>query len=134
MFINTLEDGKCIGFPDVCKTPVPNGILPIPYTNTAECCLAESGSFSSKVFVNGMNALHLNTTITQSNGNEAGTAGGVASGRFRGPACFLSGSNAVLIEGAPAVALGSSTGQNGSTPNCTGNCITPSQEKVLLRR
>jgi hypothetical protein len=134
MFINTLEGGACLGFPDVCKTPAPNGVVLVPYTNTAECCLAESGSFSSKVFVNGMNALHLNSTIAQSDGNEAGIGGGAVSGVFRGPACFLSGSQAVFIEGAPAVSLGSTTGQNGSSTNCTGSCTVPSQEKVLLRR
>ncbi len=134
MFINTIEGGSCIGFPDVCMTPAPGGAAPVPYANTAECCLAESGSFSSKVFVNGMNALHLNTTISQSDGNEAGSGGGVASGAFRGSACFLAGSNAILIEGAPAVSLGNATGQNGNTPNCTGSCTVPGQEKVMLRR
>jgi hypothetical protein len=134
MFITTTEGGKCLGFPDVCKTPAPNGVALIPYTNTAECCLAESGSFSSKVFVNGMNALHLNSTLAQSDGNEAGSGGGAVSGVFRGPASFLSGSNAVLVEGAPVVSLGSATGHNGSTANCTGSCTVPSQEKVLLRR
>ena len=134
MFINTVEGGKCVSFPDVCMTPGPGSPTPIPYVNTAECCLAESGSFSSKVFVNGMNVLHLNTTISQSDGNEAGSGGGAASGVFRGPACFLAGSGGVLVEGAPAVSLGNSTGQNGNTPNCTGSSAVPSQQKVMLRR
>ncbi len=134
MFINTLEGGGCTGFPDVCLTPAPGGSIPIPYCNSADCCLAESGSFSSKVFVNGMNALSLNSSLALSEGNEAGTGGGVGSGVFCGPACFLDGSGGILIEGAPAVHLGSPTGQNGNTPNCSGTCTSPAQEKVMLRR
>ena len=124
--------------PDVCKTPVPSPtgvvITPIPYPNVAQCQMAESGSWSEKVFITGANALNLQTTITSTDGDQAGVNKGVASNTVMGKAKFLNGSLCVMIEGAAAVRLGSGVGHNGDTPNTIGVVGVPSQSKVMIMR
>ena len=127
----TQMGGLCLAVPDVCKTPSPAGPVPIPYPNTAQPMLAVNTSL--KVFVLGMPAVTMLSTIPVSEGDEPGVAGGVASGVFKGPASFSKGSTKVFVQGAPWVHLGAMTRQNGVAPNNpAGAVVAPSQIKVLV--
>ncbi len=115
---------------DVCKTPSPTGTIPVPYPNMAMMTAADSGTLSKKVSIAGSKAATVKTVVKQSNGDEAGTGGGVISGKNMGECGFLKGSFKVKIEGNPGVRLGDMTKHNGKPPNTTGSAISPSQTKV----
>ncbi len=131
----TNAGGQCMGFPDVCKTPIPPaGPVPIPYPNIAMANQAKGGTTSKKVKVSNKNMCTTKTEISMSSGDEAGTAGGLVSSKFKGPALYKKGSSKVSVEGAPAVHLismvGMNGGQNANMP--AGTQIAPSQVKVTV--
>jgi hypothetical protein len=127
----TQAGGICFAFPDVCKVPTPAGPIPTPFPNIAQLMLAVNTS--TKVFVQFMPAVTMKSQIPLSNGDEAGSAGGVVSGVFIGPASFSKGSSKVIVEGMPWVNLTAMTRQNGTAPNHpAGAVIAPSQSKVLI--
>ena len=92
------SQGQCItpGPLDVCKTPSPAGPVPIPYPNIA---MTSNGSGSSKVKVKCKQALRKGDKISMSTGDDAGVAGGVVSGKIKGPAEFIVGWPTVKVEG-----------------------------------
>jgi hypothetical protein len=124
--------GDCFAFPDVCKTPTPVGPVPMPYPNLASLAMANPGTCSMKVLIVNKPAATIQTIIMMSSGDEPGAAGGVVSGLIKGPCQFKLGSTVVLIEGNPAVYLGSMIGQNGSANSNmpAGAQISPSQTVV----
>lgn len=127
----TQMGGMCFAFPDVCKTPTPAGPVPIPYPNISQPMLAINTSL--KVFVQMMPAVTMKSQIPISNGDEAGSVGGVVSNVFIGPTSFSKGSSKVIVEGMPWVNLTSMTRQNGTAPNNpAGTVVAPSQAKVLI--
>ena len=128
---STTGGGQCFAMPDVCKTPTPVGPVPIPYPNMGN--VAQATKTSTKVkFVNKEVVLE-NSEIPMSQGDEAGTAGGVVSGRNMDKIVFKKGSSKVQIEGKGCVYLTAMTGHNGSNANMpAGNQIAPSQTKVLV--
>ena len=128
---STTGGGQCFAMPDVCKTPTPAGPVPIPYPNMGN--VAQATKTSTKVkFVNKEVVLE-NSEIPMSQGDEAGTAGGVVSGRNMDKIVFKKGSSKVQIEGKGCVYLTVMTGHNGSNANMpAGNQIAPSQTKVLV--
>ncbi len=64
--------------PDVCKTPSPAGPVPIPYPNIAKSDSLDSGT--TTVTADGGNmCANKGSEYSMSNGDEAGTAGGVKS-------------------------------------------------------
>jgi len=127
----TQMGGQCFAFPDVCKTPTPAGPVPIPYPNISQPMLAVNTTI--KVFITAMPVVTLKSQIPISNGDEAGSLGGVVSGVFIGPTTFSKGSTKVFLEGMPCVHLTSMTRQNGMSPNNpAGAVIAPSQVKVLV--
>ena len=128
---STTGGGQCFAMPDVCKTPTPAGPVPIPYPNMGN--VAQATKTSTKVkFVNKEVVLE-NSEIPMSQGDEAGTAGGVVSGRNMDKIVFKKGSSKVQIEGKGCVYLTAMTGHNGSNANMpAGNQIAPSQTKVLV--
>lgn len=129
MFAVTKQNGQCMAMPDVCKTPAPPGPpIPLPYPNIAMPMLGNPAT--TKVLICGMPALHKASKITISSGNEAGVAGGVASGENLGPAEFIMGSAKVKLEGNPAVRLGDTTKQNDG--NAVGAVLAPSQNVVMI--
>ena len=79
-----------------------------------------------------MKAHTIKTKIPQSQGDQGGSAGGVASNKIMGEVQYSKGSQKVYLEGPPAVTFGASTLQNASPPNTTGNLIAPSQNKVII--
>jgi len=133
MFISTKGKGDCAAFPDVCKTPSPAGPVPIPYPNMGQLAQADAGTCSAKVKILNKPVVTLKTEIPMSSGDEAGSAGGVMSGKNKGPIKFLKGSLKVTVEGTPVVFLTCMSGQNGSNANApAGAQISPSQEKVMV--
>src|SRR5262245_23607913 len=116
--------GDGIACPDVCNTPDGSGgSTPIPYTNTA--MNAQATGYSEVVKVSMMNALTTNSSISSSNGDEAGTYSSTA-----GKASFTSGDPIVYIDGFPAIELTSPTTQNGS--NAVGSVLVPSLTNVYF--
>jgi hypothetical protein len=132
MFANSQMMGQDFAFPDVCLTPAPPAPspVPIPYPNIAMGPTANPASACMKILIMGMPAHNMGTTTPISNGDNAGVATGVASGRVMGPSRHLAGSFTVLFQGKPATRLTSPTLQNGT--NAPGMRIIPSQTKVLL--
>ena len=117
--------------PDVCKTPSPPaGTPPIPYPNMAQLNMVNVGTACSKVQLSGGMALKLDSKTTISNGDEAGVAGGVASGKNVGEAAFTMGSMKVRLEGKAAVRVSDPTTHN--SQNTIGMATAPSQTKVMI--
>ena len=114
---------------DVCKVPAPPGSpIPMPFPNMASPPTASP--VSEKVFFNGMAALTKKSVIPMTDGDQAGTAGGVQSGKIMGPGKFTTGSTKVEIDGNPAIHLGATTTQNDG--NGVGAYTTPSQAVVVI--
>jgi hypothetical protein len=129
MFANTQAGGKDVAGPDVCKTPSPGGPIPTPYpTNIAQGTTATGAAM--RVLIDGAPAHNLGTSIPMSNGDNAGTLGGVVSNRFMGQARHTAGATSVLVGGKPATRLTSPTTQNNG--NAVGVRIAPSQRKVVI--
>jgi hypothetical protein len=119
---------------DACKTPTPAGPVPMPYPNIAQCSQASSGSCAKKVKIMNKPACTVESEITMSSGDEAGTAGGVISSKFKGPAKYKMGCSKVKFQGKKAVhnlsMISMNGGQNGNM--AAGIQTAPSQTKVIL--
>jgi len=63
--------------PDICKTPAPNGAVPIPYPNFANQSSLRKGSKTVKA--KGKMIANKGSQYGRSNGDEPGTAGGIKS-------------------------------------------------------
>lgn len=132
MFANCQLGGLNFGFPDTCLTPSPVGPIPIPYPNMAMGLTANPATACKKIYLSCMPAHNLMTQIPISQGDNAGVAGGVASGMMMGPCKHLMGSFGVIYEGAPATKMTSPTGQNGMSMNAPGMTLAPAQFKVMI--
>ncbi|MFW5836434.1 MAG: DUF4150 domain-containing protein [Desulfovibrionaceae bacterium] len=128
MYACTIQKGEVISPADVCQTPTPAGPVPTPYPNVGATPQGEPAC--EKVLISGSPALNKGSSIAQTNGDQAGVGGGVASGEIMGEAKFTSASAKVKLEGSPAVRLSDPTTQNAN--NCVGSCLVLSQEKVLV--
>lgn len=91
------SNGVTTKFPDVCKTPVGNSIVPIPYTNVSKSSDLAKGSKTVKV--NGKPVCLSSSEISTSTGDEAGSAKGVASGKTKGKAFPMNYSFDVKFDG-----------------------------------
>ncbi|WP_164014621.1 DUF4150 domain-containing protein [Pyxidicoccus trucidator] len=91
------SNGVTVAFPDVCKTPSPAGPVPIPYPNIAKSSDTDKGT--KKVSVEGNPVCVKDSNFSTSTGDEAGSAGGVASGKTKGKAEFVNYSFDVQFEG-----------------------------------
>jgi uncharacterized Zn-binding protein involved in type VI secretion len=132
MFQMTCAGGMAFAFPDVCWTPAGPALVPVPYPNLASGACADPDTAVDSVLVCGMPALNQTSVITFSQGDEAGTAGGVISGEIMGQATFITASVRVMIKGVPATRLTSAMAQNGALPNTEGVVIVPSQTVVMI--
>lgn len=121
--------GTSIGFPDVCNTPAGTATVPTPYTNTGSHSMAQNASESVKII--GMSALTTASTLSATQGDEAGTAMGTTSGTVSSTGTFTSGSPTVYIDGIPAVRLTSSTTGNNMN-NSVGSVTVPGAATVLF--
>lgn len=90
--------GTTAAFPDVCKTPVPSAPpTPIPYPNVAKS--SDAAKAAKSVKADGNPICVKNSNFSTSTGDEAGSVGGVASGKTKGKAEFVNFSFDVKIEG-----------------------------------
>ncbi|MCA9630102.1 MAG: DUF4150 domain-containing protein [Myxococcales bacterium] len=128
MFANCSMGGQAIASPDTCNTPSGSGVTPVAYANTATQATAVP-MVPNVILVGGM-AHNLNSAPPTTNGDEAGTATGVASGTVMGPSRHVKGSMKVFIGGGLATRLTDSTMQNST--NSSGASLSPSQTKVLI--
>ena len=129
--LSTKAAGQCDATPDTCNTPSPTGPVPMVYPNMAMLNQANPSTLSTKVKIENQAACMKSTVITMTSGDEAGSAGGVVSGTFKGPAQFKKGSTKVTIEGEPAVFQTCTVGQNGTNGNAPAGVQTvTSQTKV----
>ena len=96
--------GMNMVFPDVCKTPTPAGPIPIPYPNIGKASDLSGGPTS--VTCDGEMPGVKGATFSMSSGDEAGTAGGVMSSKFKGECEFMMYSFDVKFEGKNVCRLG----------------------------
>ncbi len=89
--------------PDVCKTPSPGGPVPIPYPNIAQSITLSNGTTTVK----GDKAMAANkgSKFAMSNGDNAGTVGGVKSNVFMKEATWILYSFDVKMDGKNAARL-----------------------------
>jgi hypothetical protein len=73
--------------PDVCKTPTPGGPVPIPYPNIAQSITLSDGTTTVKG--DKVMAANKGSKFSLSNGDNAGTIGGVKSNVFMKEATWL---------------------------------------------
>lgn len=132
MFQLTMCNGQNMGIPDVCLTPVPPAIVPIPYPNISMSTVALPPTTAMTVLVDGTPSLNMMSEVILSNGNNVGVKGGVVSQVMMGPTRYMLGSFSLMLEGTPAVKLTSMTGQNGTPMNAPGMCIVPSQLTMIV--
>jgi hypothetical protein len=96
--VHAASDGIGTAFPDVCKTSAPPAPpIPIPYPNVAMSSDAAQGS--KDVEMDGEPIMLQGSNFSTSTGDEAGSAGGVASGTIKGKAEFVLYSFDVKVEG-----------------------------------
>lgn len=135
MFMLTMGAGMNMGFPDVCITPVPSpaGPIPTPLPYPDIGMTATSAPAAYNVLVDAMPVINQMSKGLMSNGDEAGTLGGVVSHLIDGQTQYMVGCVTILVNGAPAQRLTSVTGQNavGVMANTPGMCSAPSQATVL---
>lgn len=127
MFANSQMGGVDMGAPDVCLTPSPAPV-PVAYPNIAAGPMGTPAVYN--VLLMGAPAHNLSTSVPLTNGDNAGVSMGVTSGTVMGPSRHLTAAFTVLIGGAPATRLTSTSLQNST--NCPGARIAPSQVKVVL--
>lgn len=96
--VHAQSDGMVSFMPDVCLTPAPPaGPVPIPYPNIAMSQDADQGS--RHVTADGQPLMLDGSRFSQSTGDEAGSSGGVVSGKTKGAAEFIGHSFDVWVEG-----------------------------------
>jgi hypothetical protein len=92
------SNGISPAFPDVCQTPAPPaGPIPIPYPNIAMS--SDTAKGTKKVKCDGNSVCIDGSNFSTSTGDEAGSVGGVVSGKTKGKAEFLNFSFDVKFEG-----------------------------------
>ncbi len=90
--------------PDVCKTPTPGGPVPIPYPNIGKASDTSNGPTTVKI--DGEMPMAKGAKYQMSAGDEAGSAGGVMSGKNKGECEFMMYSFDVKLEGKNTCRLG----------------------------
>jgi uncharacterized Zn-binding protein involved in type VI secretion len=114
MFATTNSpDGKTTGV-TVNKTQVGPAQVPIPYPSIGQLQQFDPGTLFAKVLIQGFQAAVMMSKTTATMGDEAGSVGGVMSGKASGPAQVISGSSKVMMGGKPAATQASSYTSNGS--------------------
>lgn len=127
----TKKGGMCFAMPDTCKTPAAPSPIPVPYPNIGQVNTATG--VIAKVVIEKKETVVETSKLPSSNGDEAGSVGGVVSGTFGKEVTFKQSSSKVFFQGKKAVMLTATTAHNGSSANApAGAHIAPSQTKVLV--
>jgi hypothetical protein len=130
MFAKTQMGGLDFAMPDVCLTPVPPVVVPIPYPNISVPTTAIPSQV--KVLTLAMPNHNLMTITPMTNGDNGGVNMNPMSGMVMGPSKQLMGSVKTFIGGMPATMMLRPTGQNGMSPGAFGASLAPSQVKVMV--
>jgi len=123
-----------MAMPDVCQVPAPPGPpVPTPFPNVAMLNQADGSTCSSRVRIGGRKTCTVQTEVSRTSGDEAGTAKGVMSGTQMDKAVFRSGVSTVKVEGHDIVTHLKPTAHNGSNANApAGTQLAPSQTTVII--
>jgi len=132
--ISTKAGGTTMAMPDVCKVPAPPAPpIPTPLPNIAQCQQANAATCTKKVKIGNKAVITMKSEIPMSSGDEAGSLGGLVSGKIKGEAVPKKGSAKVKMEGSPAIFQTCMFGQNGKNANApAGVQMAPSQTKVTV--
>jgi len=119
-------------FPNVCNVPQPTGPpVPTPFPSIGQCANADGSTCTMKVVIENKQVLHVGSEIPMTQGDEAGTGGGVVSGTHGDKCKRTQGSAKVEVEGNPIVRVLMTVGSNGANANApAGAQLVPSQAKV----
>lgn len=107
--------------PDVCKTPVGNTVVPIPYMITSQLSWAQRTA--ATVEITGLQAFTMNSRTDKVVGDEPGTIGGVKSGVNRGWCRPQSRKINVFVEGFELIEDANLYEMNCAGPEGPGNTI-----------
>jgi len=123
-----------MAMPDVCQVPAPPGPpVPTPFPNVAMLNQADGSTCSDRVRIGGRKTCTVQTEVSSTSGDEAGTAKGVMSGTNMDKAVFRSGVSSVKVEGHDIVTHLKPTAHNGSNANAPmGTQAAPSQTTVIV--
>lgn len=125
--------GMYFAFPDVCFVPVPPPVtqVPVPFPNLAQ--VASTDGAVDKVLLENKETVTEGSKVPNSSGDEAGTKGGVVSGKNMDQVQPKMFSTKVFAKGKKVVMLTSLSAHNGSSANAPGGMmIAPSQVKVIV--
>lgn len=110
--------------PDVCKTPTPGGPVPIPYPNISQSTTLAKGTTTVKAD-GGMMIAIKGSEFSMSNGDEAGSIGGVKSSTFIKESTWILYSFDVKMDGENACRLSDKKFQNHENTVDLGGAIGP---------
>lgn len=96
--------GMSIVFPDVCKTPIGNSVVPIPYPNLGKSSDTTKGPKSVKT--DKKMPMVKKAQYSTSTGDEPGTQKGIKSGSTKGVCEFMMYSFDVKFEGKNVCRMG----------------------------
>ena len=130
MFAKTQMGGLDFAMPDVCLTPVPPVVVPIPYPNISVPTTAIPSQV--KVLTLAMPNHNLIPITPMTTGDNGGVNMNPMSGMVMGPSKQLMGSVKTFIGGMPATMMLRPTGQNGMSPGAFGASLVPSQVKLMI--
>lgn len=132
--VSTNGGGQAMAMPDVCKVPAPpSPPVPTPFPNVAMLSQADGGTCSSKVRIANRKVCTVQTEISRTSGDEAGTLKGVVSNANMDKAVFRSGVGRVQVEGQDVAVHLRPTAHNGSNANApAGSQVAPSQTSVIV--
>ncbi|MBU2918691.1 DUF4150 domain-containing protein [Psychrosphaera sp. F3M07] len=134
VFATTQMGGLNMAMPDVCLTPIPSPVgpipTPIPYPNIAVPMTAIPSQV--KVLTLAMPNHNMMTITPMSNGDNGGLMMNPLSGMVMGPQRQLLGSVKTFMGGLPANKMLGLSGQNGMMPGAFGMTLAPSQVKVMI--
>ncbi|RZO59302.1 MAG: DUF4150 domain-containing protein [Sandaracinaceae bacterium] len=123
-----------MAMPDVCKVPAPPAPpVPTPFPNIAMLNQADGSTCSSKVRIANRKVCTVQTEISRTSGDEAGTLKGLVSSTNMDKAVFRQGVSKVKVEGHDVAVHLRPTAHNGSNANMpAGSHVAPSQTTVIV--
>ena len=129
--VSTNLIGMSLGFPDVCKMPTPAGPVPVPLPNISMTTTCNPSTASANVLCRGGLTMTMKSETLLSNGDEAGTLGGMVSNRIMGATRYTTASFTIFTNSMPTARWLGTTMQNAMPPNAVGAQLVPSQIFVI---
>ena len=94
---STKAGGMTLAVPDVCKTPTPGGVVPMPYPNSG--MLNTADGVIEKVLIDSKEVVVESSTIAHTQGDEAGVQGGIQSSTDMDESTYKQYSSKVIADG-----------------------------------